>query len=77
MTFGRFIQAVLKECPKGVFIRVCNWVVANMESVLIIKPAVFLAREMIIQIEVAMENDDSWKFIFEQFVKALLETDQV
>ena len=48
-----------------------------MESVLIIKPAVFLAREMIIQIEVAMENDDSWKFIFEQFVKALLETDQV
>lgn len=73
----RFIQAVLKECPKGVFIRVCNWVVDNMESVLIIKPAVFLAREMIIQIELAMANDDSWRFIFEQFVKALMETDEV
>ena len=68
---------MLKECPKGVFIRVCNWVVDNMESVLIIKPAVFLAREMIIQIELAMANDDSWRFIFEQFVKALMETDEV
>ena len=73
----RFLQAVLKECPKGVFIRVCNWVVDNMESVVIIKPAVFLAREMIIQIELAMANDDSWRFIMEQFVRALMEPDQV
>jgi len=73
---SRFLQAVLKECPKGVFIRVCNWVVDNMESVVIIKPAVFLAREMIIQIELVMANDDSWRFIMEQFVRALMEPDQ-
>ena len=68
---------MLKVCPRDIFVRVCNWVADNLDSITHIKPAVFLVREILFQVEVSMGSDASWSLIIEKLIRSALENDKV